>query len=359
MIKKLLLILLFLFLFTSNTYANSMCSNHTTSLIQLKTKYTDKIINLKPNTRIYNNGRICKKLKKKENLELVIWLYDDETMEEEGVYSLSLLTAIIDIKRNIIVSSNFFENIAESDATAIGNIFIDIDSYNLISENNIFSIEIKFEGSSNPNPYIKKIVYVYEDYKGNIRKIINQLKVFEFSGEWDTNCNGLFKIFEKKEITFKGTSEYPLIQISLSNKEKKQVLSKDSSFCLKTIKHYPTIVENLVFDGKKYVNFGNKYKLDSLIHAMSFTKKNLTPYNNIAYYLQEAGANEEAVFLLKKIIAKFPNRTVAYYNLGDAYWALGNKEKARKAYTTYIEQMCDKGLQKKIPKVVMKRIESK
>jgi hypothetical protein len=38
---------------------------------------------------------------------------------------------------------------------------------------------------------------------------------------------------------------------------------------------------------------------------------------------------------------------------------LGEKDKAIKAYTTYIEQMCDKGLQKKIPKEVLKRVEVK
>jgi tetratricopeptide (TPR) repeat protein len=100
----------------------------------------------------------------------------------------------------------------------------------------------------------------------------------------------------------------------------------------------------------EYLNFYlNKYKL---------THTTLTQYNNIAYYLQKAGANEEAVFLLKKIVKKFPNRTVAYYNLGDAYWALGEKDKAIKAYTTYIEQMCNKGLQKKIPKEILNKVKN-
>jgi tetratricopeptide (TPR) repeat protein len=91
----------------------------------------------------------------------------------------------------------------------------------------------------------------------------------------------------------------------------------------------------------------------------SLNYKTLTTYNNIAYHLQKAGANEEAAYLLEKIIVKFPNRTVAYYNLGDAYWALGEKKKAIKAYTTYIEQMCHKGLQKKIPKEVLERVKDK
>ena len=97
----------------------------------------------------------------------------------------------------------------------------------------------------------------------------------------------------------------------------------------------------------------------SIIENLLLSSKTLTTYNNIAYYLQKAGANEEAAYLLEKIIQKFPNRTVAYYNLGDAYWELGKKQKAIKAYTTYIEQMCKKGLQKKIPKIVLQRVSSK
>jgi len=99
--------------------------------------------------------------------------------------------------------------------------------------------------------------------------------------------------------------------------------------------------------------------IQELLFYNKITQKTLTPYNNIAYYLQKAGANEEAAYLLEKIITKFPNRTVAYYNLGDAYWARGEKKKAIKAYNTYIEQMCHKRLQKKIPKEVLERVKDK
>jgi len=79
-------------------------------------------------------------------------------------------------------------------------------------------------------------------------------------------------------------------------------------------------------------------------------------YNNVAYNLQKAGANKEAIFLLEKILETFPNRTVAYYNLGDAYWKLGKKEKAMNAYNTYIEQMKGKDKRKKIPRLVLDRV---
>jgi len=83
---------------------------------------------------------------------------------------------------------------------------------------------------------------------------------------------------------------------------------------------------------------------------------NIELSNNLAFFFDQAGYHKEAIYLLEKILKKYPNRTVAYYNLGDAYWALGDKKKARKAYTTYTEQMCDAGKQKRIPKVVIDRI---
>jgi len=86
------------------------------------------------------------------------------------------------------------------------------------------------------------------------------------------------------------------------------------------------------------------------------SKKTLTVYNNIAYYLEKAKAYDEAIFLLEKILEKYPNRTVAYYNLGDAYWGLEKKEKAKEAYQVYVKQMKEKGKEKKIPKKVLERV---
>ena len=85
------------------------------------------------------------------------------------------------------------------------------------------------------------------------------------------------------------------------------------------------------------------------------TDKGTTISNNIAFFLEKTHNYKEAIYLLEKILQKYPNRTVAYYNIGDAYWAIGEKEKAKKAYRTYIEQMKAKGKEEKIPRVVMER----
>ncbi|WP_324172513.1 tetratricopeptide repeat protein [Sulfurimonas sp.] len=85
-------------------------------------------------------------------------------------------------------------------------------------------------------------------------------------------------------------------------------------------------------------------------------KKNTAKTNDIAFFLERTKNYDEAIYLLEKILKKYPNRTVAYINLGDAYWGLKNKEKAKQAYSTYIKQMKEKGKEKKIPKVVLERI---
>jgi len=90
-----------------------------------------------------------------------------------------------------------------------------------------------------------------------------------------------------------------------------------------------------------------------------YFKKNIELSNNIAFFLEQAGYYKEAIYLLEKIIEKFPKRTVAYYNLADAYWALGEKKRAIEAYMTYIEQMCNAGKSKRIPQVVLDRVSTK
>ena len=83
---------------------------------------------------------------------------------------------------------------------------------------------------------------------------------------------------------------------------------------------------------------------------------NLTFYNDKAYYLEQSGLYTEAIYLLELIIKQFPNRTVAYINLGDSYWGVGSFEKAKKTYQLYIKQMQEKGKEAIIPQRVLERI---
>jgi len=86
-------------------------------------------------------------------------------------------------------------------------------------------------------------------------------------------------------------------------------------------------------------------------------RSNVTLYNNIAYHLDRHGHYEAAVFLLEGIVKSFKDRTVAYINLGDAYWALEQKEPAQTAYAEYIRLMRHNGRAARIPERVFTRME--
>ena len=206
-----------------------------------------------------------------------------------------------------------------------------IEKVFLFEKNNKFQLLVLISWKHYlPNTAEGKVykIYVYGLTNNCAIKKIEGIFDYEFDGLQDGENKKAF--FTKKlNISKKLESISDLKSILKSIKKKSEI----------TLVDIPTIHELLFFN--------------------PLSIKTLTTYNNIAYYLQKAGANEEAVYLLEKIIKKFPNRTVAYYNLGDAYWALGEKKKAIKAYTTYIEQMCHKGLQKRIPKVVLERVSSK
>lgn len=100
----------------------------------------------------------------------------------------------------------------------------------------------------------------------------------------------------------------------------------------------------------------NKINIDQVLNTLFLDDNTLEDYNNIAYYLEKSKMYKESAYLLEKIIEKFPDRTVAYFNLGDAYYGLRQKDKAIKTYQTYIDQMKKKGWENKIPKRVLDRV---
>jgi tetratricopeptide (TPR) repeat protein len=156
--------------------------------------------------------------------------------------------------------------------------------------------------------------------------------------------------YDKKIFTTDSTCIVPGSRLENYNFEKLSC-RKETNVTLKTLEK--------ILKQKKDLTTYSKEFFKKLLPEKPIENKTLTTYNNIAYYLQKAGANEEAIYLLKKILEKYPTRTVAHYNLADAYWELGEKKKAIASYTTYIEQMCDAGKEKRIPQVVRDRVSSK
>jgi len=88
----------------------------------------------------------------------------------------------------------------------------------------------------------------------------------------------------------------------------------------------------------------------------NLSKKNAIILNDKAYFLSEIGCFGEAIMILKIVLEYCPTRTVAYINLGDAYWGLKEADNAKNAYQKYIELMKVSGKEYKIPQKVFERI---
>ncbi len=106
---------------------------------------------------------------------------------------------------------------------------------------------------------------------------------------------------------------------------------------------------------KSFFNSVNQAYLQYYLDHFLLDKKSVVRYNNIAYYLQKRGRDDLAIFLLEKIVAKFPQRAVAYLNLADAYRADFPK-KSRLYYKKYVERMRSLGKAGKIPKRVLYKV---
>jgi len=77
--------------------------------------------------------------------------------------------------------------------------------------------------------------------------------------------------------------------------------------------------------------------------------------NDYAYFLQENNQAAESIPFLKDIVTAQPNRTVAWLNLADSNWAVGNKNDAVNQYAEYKKLMLSANKKSKIPSRVFER----
>jgi hypothetical protein len=93
-----------------------------------------------------------------------------------------------------------------------------------------------------------------------------------------------------------------------------------------------------------------------MILNVPVTEATVSLYNDIAYYIgQMRDGLYCSVYILSRVIEKFPERAVAHLNIADAYWELEIRKQAGSAYAKYAELMKKQGKAEKIPARVAKR----
>ena len=121
------------------------------------------------------------------------------------------------------------------------------------------------------------------------------------------------------------------------------------------------MLDNSLIEFREYIKNNKNFdvdesRIDWYINRYNIDQKNVSIYNDIAFYLGEGHNYNSSLYILKKIIKIYPNRIVAYLNIADVYWEIGNKDHAKVYYQEYISRMCKIGKKSIIPKRVFQRV---
>jgi len=248
-------------------------------------------------------------------------------------------------------------------------IVFDVKTFSSISPYPSFSSIVEKSGSSQVNPFSHKNITIYEFKEEKLNKLF-ETTLEEVSGENNGNDVGEISFKKSKYMGIKSSKVYPDLTFENSyeyryyNEKTEQNWKVNYGKRLFVYREgkYELVNKNLpkLFDLKKIeeqTKKGLKFKsvvLRALMKEEWVNKKNVESFNNIAYYLSKSGHDKEAVVVLENIIHSFPKRTVAYYNLADAYWTSGKKKKARDMYDVYVKQRKSEGLS--VPKKVLGRL---
>jgi hypothetical protein len=196
------------------------------------------------------------------------------------------------------------------------------DSYKAIAEkDNVLSLENYWDNIIVDSPDSDKKPYPY----------FNEPRILE-------------RLYETGTCDKKATNEAN-IEVLLGNKW----IPQEQSWNIKEKIATTILTLNQLLENAKSNQKLTFEQINEVLKNEELNIKTLQKYNDLAYYLQLSNKNKEAIFILEKIIEKFPNRTVAYLNLADAYNGLNNKDNAKQNYKKYIELMKLDNKKSKIP----------
>ncbi|SDS97922.1 hypothetical protein SAMN05216222_2779 [Pseudomonas prosekii] len=131
---------------------------------------------------------------------------------------------------------------------------------------------------------------------------------------------------------------------------KKSLVMRDfARFKEESLSEFKNATARLYKEKVRFQNFPKQQFVAPYVSTFGYSKSDQQSYNDIAYYWQQAGFNDDAIWLLEKVISSSPSRMVAYLNIADAYWSKGEQNRASDNYKKYIDLMMLSGKKQKIP----------
>lgn len=85
-------------------------------------------------------------------------------------------------------------------------------------------------------------------------------------------------------------------------------------------------------------------------------EKNISEYNDIAFYFAQGGEHLLAMQIYNRLLAVAADRVPLKLNVADSLWVLGKHDEAKPYYAEYRKAMRKKGVASKVPKRVEERL---
>lgn len=247
---------------------------------------------------------------------------------------------------------------------------------------------LRYENDFN-NDGIEDLLYILDSIKENNENLINNIDLSKRKSIifLRNSNNNFIKVFESNDIfpcrecsgksdinidnlTFKNnllsyttciapfaSNKYSILEFTLQfvNNDFRIYQYKETYFSIEEDNSQSIILSSQDFYKNNFLYYdwvADKSWLDNVI----ISSCNLTKINNFAFGLEKINPFV-TINILQKIIQKFPDRVVAYLNLADSYWTIGNQELAKDNYIKYVELMKSQRKDlKKISKKVWTRL---
>ncbi len=213
------------------------------------------------------------------------------------------------------------------------------------------------------NKFVKISERVYAPYYENIKTTLAKVKLGKLK-EAKKQARTITGIDDKYEFPAELFFTYAQEIHKAALKEYKKKHYKKAMEMTDDFLFTPFFAENRRFekpskDDGVFICINFSAHCDSEYYFFPRTKKLTSILNDLAFFLDEGGKSEKAVYILEQIVKLNPERIVAHLNLADAYWKLKQAELQKKAklfYQNYHDRMIQKGKKAKIPKRVYERL---
>lgn len=197
---------------------------------------------------------VCEKILpySKDKSVIVIPEYSANRKDEydEHYFELNAHILIVENLTGKIVSKFYEPNAWTSDAVMLTSIEIDTGLYNLNLETRAFGIRVNYTGSSRPNPYGQTDLSLYYVKKSSLKQVLKNYPIYDFHGEWDTNCIGEFEGKESILVIDKlKTNNFFDLVINTKIVKTENLLTDDD--CIEKIKTSKRVLK-LKYNGKEY-----------------------------------------------------------------------------------------------------------